>query len=60
MRAPGWFYAEYSNGGRELYDLAKDPFELRSRHAAPALAAVRGDLARRLARLRACAGQSCR
>jgi N-acetylglucosamine-6-sulfatase len=60
VRAPGWFYAEYSNGGRELYDLEKDPFELRSRHAAPALEAVRGDLARRLARLRTCAGQSCR
>ena len=55
-----WLYVEYPSGDRELYDLAKDPFELRSRHAAPALAAVRADLAHRLARLRSCAGASCR
>jgi N-acetylglucosamine-6-sulfatase len=60
VRDPRWLYAEYSNGGRELYDLATDPFELRSRHASPGVAAVRGDLARRLARLSTCSGKSCR
>jgi arylsulfatase A-like enzyme len=59
VRDASWLYVEYSNGGRELYDLEKDPFELRSRHAAPALASLRGDLARRLARLRSCSGKSC-
>jgi N-acetylglucosamine-6-sulfatase len=61
VRDPRWLYVEYATGDRELYDLAKDPLELRSRHAAtaPALTAVRGDLARRLARLRTCAGASC-
>jgi arylsulfatase A-like enzyme len=59
VRDPRWFYAEYRNGDRELYDLETDPFELRSLHADPAHAAVRRDLAGRLARLRGCAGASC-
>jgi arylsulfatase A-like enzyme len=41
---------------RELYDLARDPFQLRNRAAAPALARARGGLAARLGALRACAG----
>lgn len=60
VRDPRWFYAEYRNGDRELYDLRNDPFELRSLHADPAFSAVRQELAGRLARLRACAGASCR
>ncbi|HEV2852669.1 MAG TPA: sulfatase [Thermoanaerobaculia bacterium] len=55
-----WLYVEYSNGGRELYNLQTDPFELSSRHAAPATAKTRADLARRLARLRSCTGEACR
>jgi N-acetylglucosamine-6-sulfatase len=60
VRDPRWFYAEYKNGDRELYDLQNDPNELRSLHADPALAAVRKDLAGRLAKLRSCSGASCR
>ncbi|HKI02861.1 MAG TPA: sulfatase [Thermoanaerobaculia bacterium] len=59
VRTPQWFYAEYGKGERELYNLQVDPFQLQSRHAAPALAAVRKDLAARLARLRSCAGKAC-
>jgi N-acetylglucosamine-6-sulfatase len=59
LRDPRWFYAEYKNGNRELYDLQTDPNELRSLHADPAFAAVRKDLASRLAKLRACSGGSC-
>jgi arylsulfatase A-like enzyme len=59
VRDPRWFYAEYRNGDRELYDLQADPAELRSLHADPASSAVRQDLARRLARLHACSGSSC-
>jgi N-acetylglucosamine-6-sulfatase len=59
VRDPRWFYAEYRNGDQELYDLETDPFELRSLHADPAHAAVRKDLAGRLARLRVCTGASC-
>jgi hypothetical protein len=51
---------EYANGARELYDLAGDPDELESRHADPAYAEIRTELARRLAVLRTCAGDTCR
>ena len=57
---PGYVYAEYDNGDRELYDMARDPFQLESRHGDPAYAAIRARLAARLAALRTCAGASCR
>jgi len=60
VRTPRYLYAEYANGEHELYDLATDPNELNSRHGDPALASVRERLARILARLRTCAGPSCR
>jgi arylsulfatase A-like enzyme len=59
VRDPRYLYVEYANGDRELYDLRIDPYELHSRHAAPALAAVRTRLAARLARLRTCTGAAC-
>lgn len=59
VRDERWLYVEYPGGDRELYDLQQDPMELHSRHADPALSAVRADLAARLARLRACAGPAC-
>jgi arylsulfatase A-like enzyme len=60
IRAPRWLWVEYRNGSRELYDLAEDPLQLDNRQGDPALAAVQADLARRLAKLRTCAGTSCR
>jgi arylsulfatase A-like enzyme len=60
VRDPRWLYVEYATGERELYDLQSDPYQLTSRHKAPALAGVRAGLAQRLARLRKCAGASCR
>ena len=60
IRTPRWLWVEYRNGSRELYDLEDDPLQLRSRHGDPNLAAVRAELAGRLARLRKCAGTSCR
>ncbi|HYG64656.1 MAG TPA: sulfatase/phosphatase domain-containing protein, partial [Thermoanaerobaculia bacterium] len=59
VRTDRWLYVEYQNGGRELYDLERDPRQLQSRHADPALANVRADLAGRLGRLRTCAGEGC-
>ena len=44
----------------ELYDLASDPFQVRSIHRDPAMAAVKSDLSELLARLVACAGRACR
>lgn len=60
LRAPNHLYTEHGNGERELYDLARDPFQLQSRHADPAYAALREELAERLAHLRACSGLACR
>ena len=52
-------YAEHGTGETELYDLQKDPFELQSRHNAPAYASVKAQLAARLAQLKDCAGEDC-
>jgi N-acetylglucosamine-6-sulfatase len=60
IRTKRYMYAEHRTGKRELYDLRKDPFELRSRHKAPAYASVRRRLAARLDQLRSCAGSGCR
>jgi len=60
VRSPNWLYAEHTTGERELYNLARDPDELASLHADPASARTQADLARRLARLRLCAGPTCR
>ncbi|HEU0019391.1 MAG TPA: sulfatase [Thermoleophilaceae bacterium] len=59
IRTRSWMYAEHVNGASELYDMARDPHQLRSLHASPRLAAVRAALARRLARLRSCRGSAC-
>ncbi|MEA2420040.1 MAG: N-acetylglucosamine-6-sulfatase [Thermoleophilaceae bacterium] len=60
LRNYRWKYIEYTTGEKELYDLARDPDELASLHAEPALAGLRARLSARLAVLRNCAGRSCR
>jgi len=60
LRTPGYLYAEYASGEKELYDLAKDPNELTSRHNDPAYAAMMGQFAARLTQMRGCAGAVCR
>jgi N-acetylglucosamine-6-sulfatase len=60
IRTERYMYAEHSTGEKELYDLRNDPFELVSRHNAPAYASVRAQLAARLQELKSCAGLSCR
>ena len=60
LQTPLWTITEYENGETELYDLAKDPYQLRSLHEASSAAAIRRDLARRLLGLRRCAGPDCR
>jgi hypothetical protein len=60
LRNYRWKYVEHTTGEVELYDLEHDPDELVSLHADPALAALRAELAQRLAALRTCAGASCR
>jgi arylsulfatase A-like enzyme len=59
VRTPRWLYAEHRGGGRELYDLARDPQQLVSLHRDPRLAARRALLATRLDALRRCRGAEC-
>jgi arylsulfatase A-like enzyme len=40
-----WKYVRYFTGEEELYDLENDPFELQSRHADPAVATIKSELA---------------
>jgi arylsulfatase A-like enzyme len=60
VRTNRWLYVEYRAGGRELYDLARDPNELHSRAYDPRCASVRRTLHRVLERLAHCRGASCR
>ena len=60
LRTPDHLYAEYRSGEVELYDLRRDPYELRNLAGTPAAAPLQRELAARLARLRDCAGAACR
>ena len=60
IRTERYMYAEHGTGEQELYDLNNDPFELQSRHNAPAYASIKAQLAARLHQLQNCAGSSCR
>jgi N-acetylglucosamine-6-sulfatase len=59
IRSGRWVYLDGNDDGVELYDLVEDPFELDSLHASPGHAAIRNQLAARLAQIRNCAGASC-
>lgn len=52
VRAPGWMYAEYDNGDRELYDLAADPWQLVNVAGLPEYDAIEDEMAAALAGLR--------
>jgi N-acetylglucosamine-6-sulfatase len=58
IRTERWKYVEYVRGAAELYDLRDDPGELHN--LARSARGVRERLARRLERLRVCAGAGCR
>jgi N-acetylglucosamine-6-sulfatase len=60
VRSPNWLYAEHTTGEKELYNLARDPYELNSQQNNPSLDAMKTNLANRLARLRECKGSACR
>jgi arylsulfatase A-like enzyme len=60
IRTPQHVYAQHSTGEQELYDLVSDPHQLQSLHADARFTALKNDLAARLARLEACAGEACR
>ncbi len=60
VRTRRWLYVEYRSGERELYDLRRDPHELRSLHADPGKRRVLHDLHVTLRRLAHCRGPGCR
>ena len=51
IRVPGWMYAEYANGDRELYDLTADPYELDNVVGMPAFAPVVAQMKARMTSL---------
>ncbi len=60
VRTPDFMYAEHPGGEKELYDLARDPFQLESRHRRGAYNDEQRALAERLSTLKDCAGAECR
>ena len=60
VRTPRYKYVRYSDGDAELYDLDRDPNELRSVIADPAYARVRDELHQVWLDYKDCAGASCR
>ncbi|MGH8605216.1 MAG: sulfatase/phosphatase domain-containing protein, partial [Gammaproteobacteria bacterium] len=52
IRVPGWTYAEYASGAKELYDLTADPYQLQNRAQDPAYQAIRSELAQRMRELK--------
>ncbi len=64
IRNPRYVYAEHfarrDKGARELYDLARDPFQLDDLHRDRDYREVRNALAARLERLRRCDAEECR
>jgi N-acetylglucosamine-6-sulfatase len=60
IRSGQFMWVEYANGERELYDLRSDPYELDNKAADPALAGVREQLSKRLARLRKGSAPACK
>jgi N-acetylglucosamine-6-sulfatase len=59
VRTVRWTYCAHSNGERELYDLAEDPYQLRNRAATAARASVVAALDALSTKFRDCAGARC-
>jgi N-acetylglucosamine-6-sulfatase len=60
VRTNRYKYVVWSYGASELFDLRRDPYEMHNLVDDPAYASIRQRLAHKLARLRDCAGSSCR
>lgn len=60
IRAGRYKYVEYTNGERELYDLARDPAELNNRIRNSAWRKVANWMARELATRKECRAAACR
>jgi hypothetical protein len=60
IRTWRYVYAEHEAGGREMYDLEEDPFQLESVHGSARYQRERRELVSRLGRLRRCQAARCR
>ncbi|HEY8465777.1 MAG TPA: sulfatase [Solirubrobacterales bacterium] len=60
VRTADYLYVEHHRGARELYDLRRDPHELRNVADDPRYADAQERLAAALAELRTCEGGACR
>jgi arylsulfatase A-like enzyme len=56
IRTRRWIYIRYDDGQSELYDLRRDPSELRNLAGKASVASVQSSLGARLAKLRRCSG----
>jgi arylsulfatase A-like enzyme len=59
IRTARYLYVKWRGGAREIYDLRRDPYELRSRHADPRYKVVMDQLGLEVKRLRSCDGEDC-
>jgi N-acetylglucosamine-6-sulfatase len=59
VRSPRYLFGEYESGAAMLYDLKRDPYEIRNLARDPEYSTTRRRLARELERLRACSGRPC-
>jgi N-acetylglucosamine-6-sulfatase len=59
VRTTRWLYVDYKGGQRELYDLRRDPAQMRSRAGDPRLRVRLRTLRRILGDLTRCSGRSC-
>jgi arylsulfatase A-like enzyme len=60
IRTQRYMLTQYATGETELYDLARDPWQLNSLHATPRFKPLRNWLLERLAEYRDCEGAKCR
>lgn len=60
LRTKRYVYASYKGGAEELYDLRRDPYEIKSLDDSGKLRGLKLQLAERLAALRRCSGSECR
>jgi arylsulfatase A-like enzyme len=60
VRTLRYKYIAYRNGSKEMYDLRRDPYEMRSVHDDPRYREARLALNRELMRLKTCRGDVCR
>ncbi len=60
IRTSRYVYVENASGELELYDLSVDPYQLQNQVLNPAYDLAEAQLAKRLATLRSCAGESCK